>query len=220
MIGFCECGCGQRTPVSTYTSTRWGRKKGQPLRFLNAHKTRRPINPVIHLSNGTSVLTLTRRDGQIMRCTIDTRDYPTVRAYRWTARLDERTWYAVTFLRNQRPPRVPVKMHKMILPNVAEVDHRDHNGLNNRRKNLRPSTRSQNMANTLKRTARRYTSRFKGVNWKKRSQRWAAEITVNYKHIHLGNSFKNEIDAARAYDAAAVKYFGEFAHTNFSQGKS
>ena len=109
-----------------------------------------------------------------------------------------------------------VYMHRLIMqaPKGVEIDHRNRNARDNRKCNLRFCTRSQNMANTL-RTAPRKGSRFRGVirhecgNYK----RWVAQIKVNYKYHRLGY-FKDEVEAARAYDAAAKLHFGEFARIN------
>ena len=60
------------------------------------------------------------------------------------------------------------------------------------------------------------SSKFKGVVFNRDTGKWMARITVNYIALHLG-SFEKEEDAAIAYDAVAVKYFGKFAKTN-SQG--
>jgi len=102
-------------------------------------------------------------------------------------------------------------MHRLIMgnPQGMEVDHINGNGLDNRRCNLRVVTTSQNQANQH---ARRGRSSFKGV-FKQRS-RWRARIHVQQKGINLG-SFLTEEEAARAYDAAALHYFGEHACLNF-----
>lgn len=57
---------------------------------------------------------------------------------------------------------------------------------------------------------------YKGVSWKKDICKWTAKIGVDYKSIYLG-CFENEIEAAKAYDEAAMKYHGEFACLNFPQ---
>jgi hypothetical protein len=104
-------------------------------------------------------------------------------------------------------------MHRAVLGLSAgdrtRVDHKDHDTLDNRRSNLRVSTRSQNSANQLK---TRGTSKYKGVH--KLKDRWKAQIEVDGKKRYLG-SFVREEEAARAYDAAAVEAFGEFALINF-----
>jgi len=57
-------------------------------------------------------------------------------------------------------------------------------------------------------------SKYKGVHWHKLHKKWAARITFERKQIHLGY-FLSEIEAAKAYDRAAIKYHGEFAYLNF-----
>lgn len=101
-------------------------------------------------------------------------------------------------------------LHRLILE-ADETDHENRNGTDNRRGNLRPCTRQQNLAN---RRHRRRKSHFKGAE--KFRNRWRARITVFNKNIQLG-TFDTAEKAARAYDTAATKYFGEFAELNFSQ---
>ena len=92
-----------------------------------------------------------------------------------------------------------------------DVDHWDHNGLNNRRANLRVATRSQNNAN--QRLGRRNKSGFKGVSWDSQARKWRAQICVAKNRMSLGQH-DDPRDAARAYNAAALKHFGEFACLN------
>jgi hypothetical protein len=91
------------------------------------------------------------------------------------------------------------------------IDHRNGDGLDCREKNLRAADNSQNGANQGPRAG---TSRFKGVGLHRATGRWRARIKVNYRDQHLG-LFDNPEDAARAYDAAAIEAFGEFARLNF-----
>jgi hypothetical protein len=91
------------------------------------------------------------------------------------------------------------------------IDHRDGNGLNNQRCNLRPATKKQNGGN--QKLSITNTSAYKGVYWHKRDKGWRAQAKVHGKTIYLG-AFVDKIEAARAYDEAALKYHKEFALTN------
>jgi hypothetical protein len=97
------------------------------------------------------------------------------------------------------------------------VDHRNGNGLDNRRSNLREATPAQNSANA--RLSRQSTSGFKGVTWYKRCSRWRAHIKVDQEQRHLGY-FDDATEAAKAYDAAALEAFGAFARLNFPKEKN
>jgi hypothetical protein len=92
------------------------------------------------------------------------------------------------------------------------VDHHDGDGLNNQQNNLRAATQSQNNQNARKQVNK--TSRFKGVSWYKKYQKWNARIQISRHLRHLGY-FMFEGDAAQAYDNAARRIFGEFALLNF-----
>ena len=141
---------------------------------------------------------------------VDAADYALVSAFPWRAVRIRHTWYAETYVEGARE-----YMHRLIMgcgPG-EQVDHRDGDGLNNRRRgNLRPVTHALNQAN---RRAVRSASRFKGVT--RRGGRWRAYITVDGKFRSLG-TFGTPEDAARAYDKAARELFGEFACTNEDLG--
>lgn len=94
------------------------------------------------------------------------------------------------------------------------VDHINGDALDNRRQNLRLCVSAQNQRNRQK-TPLPTSSRYKGVSRTKRERgKWAAHIEKGGKKTHLG-VFGDETDAARAYDAAAREFFGEFARCNF-----
>ncbi|MEA3225847.1 MAG: AP2 domain-containing protein, partial [Planctomycetota bacterium] len=132
-------------------------------------------------------------------------------------RLSRHTWFAEGTAQNcyavRKQNGKSIKMHREITSAPAHlvVDHIDHDGLNNRRSNLRVCTFAENCRNL--RIIRHKTSKYKGVHWHKRCKKWAAQITANNKRHHLGY-FTKEIEAAQAYDRAAPKYHGEFAHLN------
>ena len=98
-----------------------------------------------------------------------------------------------------------VYMHQKIL-GAIRVDHKDGNGLNNQRYNLRSCTQQQNCGNT--KLSKRNSSGFKGVTEKTKG-RWSAQIEVDRKQLHLG-MFSSKEEAALVYQEAAEKYFGEF----------
>jgi hypothetical protein len=137
--------------------------------------------------------------------------------FKWTARRDRDSdrWYA----RRGGPDGREIKMHRVILgitDRRLDTDHKNGDGLDNRDENLRPATRSQNLAN--QRVNRQNTSGFKGVYWDSgtgsRNKRWRARIKVNGKSRPLGG-FASREEAGRAYDAAAREIHGEFACVNF-----
>ena len=104
-------------------------------------------------------------------------------------------------------------MHRVILglEQGTLCDHRNHDGLDNRRQNLRPCNDSQNAGNKRKHLGA--SSQLKGVDWHKSSRKWRAQIRINGRSKHLG-CFTSETAAAAAYDRAALIHFGEFALTN------
>lgn len=104
----------------------------------------------------------------------------------------------------------PVLMHRLIFgdENCPQVDHQDRDGLNNRRRNLRAATRSQNMCN--QRIGSRNASGHKGVSWHKRAAKWQAHIAVDGVKQYLG-LFTEIEQAAEAYRLASLSAHGEFA---------
>lgn len=145
---------------------------------------------------------------------VDVADYPLVAVHRWYAHKERRQYYAHTMIRTPDGKRAVLRMHRLLLPHAVEVDHADHDGLDNRRGNLRECTHAQNLANGRKHND--CSSRFKGVSWNKAHQKWEAQITVSGVQACLGY-FTSQIEAAHAYDDAARGHFGEFACLNFPE---
>lgn len=106
-----------------------------------------------------------------------------------------------------------VYLHKFVLDAGADdVDHKDGDGLNCCRDNLRRASRTLNNANSQKRTG--CSSQYKGVSWNKPLGKWTAQIKVGERQEYIGQ-FTDEVAAARAYDRRALEVFGEFARLNF-----
>ena len=152
---------------------------------------------------------------------VDDDDYERVAEFKWHAAVRRKTVYAS---RDLWPSRQKVLLHRWLLdaPRDMEVDHRNGNGLDNRRENLRLATRSQNLINCRPNRTNK-GSRFRGVIWHKAAAKWAAQISTGRRlengkreHLHLG-LFLDEVEAARAYDRAALQHHGEFAVINFPQ---
>jgi len=153
--------------------------------------------------------------------TVSAEDYPRVSGHRWYAHWvpPTRSFRAVRMTRDRGGPRDSLEfMHRVIMgvddPKL-DVDHIDHDTLNNRRENLRVATRAANASNQRKMPGT--SSRFKGVTWNRRGRKWIAQITSGYEHRVLGR-FLSEEDAARAYDRAALEVHGEYANTNRMMG--
>lgn len=138
---------------------------------------------------------------------VDDEDYERLSRFKWSATGTGALWYAY-----RRQDGVHLRMHRYILgaEKGEEVDHRDGDGLNNQKYNLRRCTHAQNHYNCA---SRRGTSRFRGVYWSKREQRWFAKISPGGRTLSLG-TFYDEISAAGAYNLAALKHYGEFARLN------
>lgn len=145
---------------------------------------------------------------------VDNADFERLSQWKWHAREAPRTWYAVRSPWKQGKGTT-IYMHRVIMNALPgqTTDHRNLDGLDNRHINLRLCTNSQNVANSRKRA--NCTSQFKGVSWHKATRKWRAQIKVNGRKKHLGG-FADEHEAARVYNVAARKYFGEFARLNIT----
>ena len=151
----------------------------------------------------------------MFKALVDDEDFEMLNKFSWCVQQYKDIYYACTEISTGRgrSNRKCVKMHRLIM-NAEDgvlVDHRDMNGLNNQRSNLRIATHSQNCSNTKSRP--NTTSNYLGVSWDKYSKKWAVQISVNLKNVKIGR-FIFEKEAALAYNKAALKYHGEFARLN------
>lgn len=139
------------------------------------------------------------------------------------AELSKYKWYASTEVRGRvcavrciwNPRRQTIYMHRIIVPGYPQVDHIDGNALDNRRSNLRGATAMENQR-AYRCPKTNTSSRFRGVSWHRRDGVWRAYIKVGQKGYSLG-TFRTEEDAAKEYDKAALRLFGEFTHLNFKE---
>jgi len=149
---------------------------------------------------------------------VDDEDYEYLNQWKWYANKAGRNYYAERII--CKPKRINLKMHRLLMktPKGFQVDHIDHNGLNNQKNNLRNCSFAQNQMNKIMSKNSKYLglSHFT-CNYKGKEYFYIkATIMVNRKKIHLG-CFKTDEEAAYAFDKAAVKYRGEFANLNFKQ---
>lgn len=145
---------------------------------------------------------------------LDDKDWSLVNKYRWYVNKVNNSFYAQTNIHKNGNNTI-LRMHNLIMnvENGNIVDHRDGNGLDNRRFNLRLATQKQNLMNRGKTILN--TSGFKGVSWHKGTQKWQTNISVNGKTKCIG-VFDDPVKAAKAYDFWAIDLHGEFAKTNFN----
>lgn len=139
---------------------------------------------------------------------VDNEDFDYLNKFRWCAHKRGRAFYAESTINGVR-----VIMHNVIMnpPKGMLIDHIFHNGLDNRKSQLRLATKSQNNAN---RTSRKNSSsKYLGVAFEKDRNKWTARIRKNGQGYRLG-SFLKETDAALAYNKKAFELHGEFANLN------
>lgn len=141
----------------------------------------------------------------------DDADFTMLSRYQWQARWNERSkvWRACTMILDDEKWKLR-DMARILIPTTGDerVDHKNHNTLDVRRRNLRKCTRLQNLWNRRVRSDNQHG--LKGVSYNKRFKVYTARICVNKQRIHLG-TYKTPKQAALAYRKAAKHHFGEFA---------
>ena len=149
---------------------------------------------------------------------VDNQDYSRVSKHKWQAVESKYTTYAYTSFRGNGK-QFKVALHRFILgEEVASgmvVDHKNKNGLDNRRRNIRACTFGQNNHCRSRRSIAT-SSGYLGILWKKGEESWRCRIGVNGKDIYIGQTkFKYKLPAlAKRYNYYALKYYGKFAVLN------
>lgn len=141
---------------------------------------------------------------------VDPEDYERLSKYKWRVCIKRHTYYVQRAIKT-RGKWTSVMMHRDIIkvgPGMV-VDHINHNGADNRKANLRAAMIEQNAWNR-----RRKKDSFTGVSWNKKNKKWRAAVSHNGISEYI-SYFESEIEAAKAYDRAALKHRGEFAVLNF-----
>lgn len=141
---------------------------------------------------------------------VDDEDYEELAKHKWTSAVRKYTVYAVRYTM-ESGVRSVIYMHRVITNAVPgmKVDHKNGNGLDNQRHNIRECNDKQNQQNRY--PSGGCSSTHKGVCWQINRHTWNAYITINHRRIHLG-VFACEGEAANAYALAATHFFGEFAN--------
>lgn len=139
---------------------------------------------------------------------VDDEDYERLNRFKWYAVRAKDRFYA-----ERKSASIQIRMHRTIMnaPKGIQVDHKDRNGLNNQKFNLRLATNQENCFNQIH-PHKNNKLGVKGVHWREDTKKFLAQIQFNKKRIYLG-LFTMLEDADSAYRKAEKKYFGEFART-------
>jgi hypothetical protein len=138
---------------------------------------------------------------------VDDKDFDYLNQWKWQAQWSVciKGFYATTNIRRPDGTRTKQSMHRLLLGNPPglDIDHIDHDTLNNTSANLRVVTRRMNASNLKKKAS--CSSQYVGVTWSKHASKWIAQIKINKVKKYLG-CFDVELDAYNAYLAAKIKY--------------
>jgi hypothetical protein len=157
---------------------------------------------------------LKRKDGTVLETLIDTADLPRVQEFpnTWFAQwnINTRSYYVFGNTRNEDGTRGRIALHRFLLnpSKDLQVDHINHDTLDNRRSNLRITTLPENLQN--KRTYKNNrSSKFRNVHWHKKKQRWRVRIQINGKTKEFG--YFSDLEAAKKVAIEARKKYMPFS---------
>ena len=148
---------------------------------------------------------------------VDAADLDQLKQYTWRMVVGKRITYAGTQEVRIDGSKLRLAMHQVLTnpPLGMVVDHINHDGLDNRRSNLRICTPRQNTQNKRKTNSPRSASKWKGVSWQPQGRNnWFARFYLSRKECISLGSHQHEADAAQAYNFAAARHQGEFACLN------
>ena len=139
---------------------------------------------------------------------VDDEDFEYLNQFKWFAFNSRGIYYACRGKNKKN-----IFMHREIMKTVKDmvVDHKNHNGLDCRKSNMRNCTKTENMRN--RKSSKNSSSKYLGVSWCKARKKWQAHIFINKKSKNLGRFIK-EIEAAKRYNKFAKIIHGDFANIN------
>ena len=183
-----------------------GKNKGQQERGVLNCPTIKHWRCVMDISQDTKLIPLTQGKFAI----VDAEDYDHLMQWKWHIT----NGYAKTYINSE-----PIAMHRLLMQATKGqiVDHINRKKLDNTKKNLRLVSASQKCINQGKSFIRPSVSRYKGITFNAKEQAWKVQAAKEYERYY-GGTFRNEKDAAIAYDELAIKLYGVFAVTNQSLG--
>lgn len=160
------------------------------------------------LAGGFKIIKLTKNKTVV----VDGEDFDFLNQWKWHAGKNGSYAARGEWQKGKNKNKI-IYMHRLIMKveGKTQVDHKNGNGLDNRKENLRLCTNKENQRNHKLLVTNK--SGFNGVSWNSKVKKWETCISVDNKTVHLG-FYRNKIKSATIYNAAATKYFGEFARLN------
>lgn len=206
----CKCiveNCEKEAIAKGYCSKHYTQIKryGKIFKYSYRDKT----NHIEIVDDHAEIFLIDRNNEICAKAIIDIEDIDKVKNIKWhRSDLQRNTYYCTSNNRDYR------RLHRLILgitdPNIF-IDHINHNGLDNRKENLRICTNQENIQNCL--TPKNNKSGCKGVYWSKDRNKWTVQVSINHKTKYIGRYDSYE-EAVKARKEAALEYYGQFANEN------